>query len=216
MPCGFGAPADGISGVGERVSLLVGGSVALPITPPRPTPTLSPRCGGQATASPRAASVVAYCGSSVASDGDDASEAAKASYDGTVPVTMPRFGVPEAASSRRDASMVERCSSRDGYSAVREGYAAMSSASSVVGQWRIATGNGRDSASLYVPSSARRREISAWSSAGLSEPRDQTRFGSWSSSRDTGDEWRVSARVSQLSWASPSMRRTRWRPKRRG
>ncbi len=95
--------------------------------------------------------------------------------------------------------MVARCSSWDGYSEVRVGYAVRSSVSSVVGQCRIATGNGRDNASLNVPSSAL-QQISAWSSAGCPSRGTRTRFGSWSSSRETGDEWRVSsARVSQLS-----------------
>ncbi len=46
---------------------------------PEPHQQTDPRCGGQATARPRAASVVAYCGSRVASSGEESSEAAKAS-----------------------------------------------------------------------------------------------------------------------------------------
>ncbi len=60
---------------------------------------------------------------------------------------MPKFGVPEVESSRSEDSMVARWASWDGYSEVKSGYAARSSVSSVEGQWRTATGNGRERAS---------------------------------------------------------------------
>ncbi len=50
-----------------------------PYVRPEPHQQLAPDCGGQATARPLAASVVAYCGSSVASFGDESSDAANAS-----------------------------------------------------------------------------------------------------------------------------------------
>ena len=69
-------------------------AVALAVRLARPTPATRSPLRRPPTARPRAANVVAYCGSSVASPGTTPSEAANASYDGTVPVTMPRFGVP--------------------------------------------------------------------------------------------------------------------------
>ncbi len=75
--------------------------------PPAPAPPASSRTAGAGSRP----------------SGEAPSDAAKASYDGTVPVTMPRFGVPEEDSSRRDASIVARCSSWEGYSAARDGYA---------------------------------------------------------------------------------------------
>lgn len=77
--------------------------------------------GGQDVALPRAARVVAYSGRSEGEAGEVFSDAAKASYDGTLAVTMPRFVVPEAARARRDASMCVRCAACEGYSAARVG-----------------------------------------------------------------------------------------------
>lgn len=65
---------------------------------------------------PRAARVVAYSARRLGEAGEVFSEAAKASYEGTLAVTMPRLVVPEAARARREVSMSRRWASCEAYS----------------------------------------------------------------------------------------------------